>query len=379
MSRPHLSVVATSRNDGHGGDLVHRMQLFVDGLADQAARHGVATELVMVEWNPPGDRAPLADVLSWPDADGHLRSRLVTVPPEVHARFDPDGVLPMFQMIAKNVGIRRANGAFALATNIDILLSEPLAALLAGPLETSTLYRTDRVDIDVPPDADLAEARAATHGEPVRIVRKDGIYVPGRGRILPTYQSLPDYVACQLRSRWGGGGAPARGPEQRRTGSRWDQVRDRAAALQALLQVPRVFGNACGDFTLLDRASWDELRGYPEWPMFSWNLDTVLLYQAHAHGLAFHDLPAELPAFHMDHETGSGWTPDGRDALFERIDARGISYLRDSDLRNLALEAERDRRRRRPPVYNDERWGLVDVDLPDVEVSGRSASADEGG
>src|SRR5688500_10937699 len=62
----HLSVVATSRNDNHGGFLTHRMQHFVDGLAAQCARHGLRAELILVEWNPPADRVPLAEELRWP-------------------------------------------------------------------------------------------------------------------------------------------------------------------------------------------------------------------------------------------------------------------------------------------------------------------------
>ena len=33
-----LSIVATSRNDEHGGNLLGRMQTFVDGFAEQCGR-----------------------------------------------------------------------------------------------------------------------------------------------------------------------------------------------------------------------------------------------------------------------------------------------------------------------------------------------------
>jgi len=54
---PFLSVVATSRNDNHGGDIDRRMQLCLAGLAAQANRHELPVELVLVEWNPPPDPA----------------------------------------------------------------------------------------------------------------------------------------------------------------------------------------------------------------------------------------------------------------------------------------------------------------------------------
>ena len=50
MKEPHFSVVATSRNDDHGGNLLQRMRHFVDGFAAQCRRHGLAAELILVEW-----------------------------------------------------------------------------------------------------------------------------------------------------------------------------------------------------------------------------------------------------------------------------------------------------------------------------------------
>ena len=51
------------------------------------------------------------------------------MPSELHARYPHGDALPLYQMIAKNVGIRRARGQFVLATNIDILFSNELASI----------------------------------------------------------------------------------------------------------------------------------------------------------------------------------------------------------------------------------------------------------
>ena len=56
---PYLSVVVTARNDDHGGNLLGRMQVFVDAWISQAKRHNLSSELIVVEWNPPAGR-PLA-------------------------------------------------------------------------------------------------------------------------------------------------------------------------------------------------------------------------------------------------------------------------------------------------------------------------------
>lgn len=154
-SAPYLSVVVTARNDDHGGNPLYRTHLFLDCLLQQCDRHGVDAELILVEWNPPADRPRLAEVLRWPAQEGCCRVRIIEVPPEVHARFEFADRLPLFQMIAKNVGIRRARGRFILATNIDILLSDGVMAIIAERrLRQKFVYRVDR--LDVPAEIDPA-------------------------------------------------------------------------------------------------------------------------------------------------------------------------------------------------------------------------------
>jgi hypothetical protein len=121
---PYLSVVATTRNDDHGGGMLERMQVFVDALVAQCVRHRLDVELILVEWNPPADRPRLVDAIRWPAGAGNVTVRIIEVPPGLHARFEHSGRLPIFQMIAKNVGIRRARAPFVLATNVDLLFSD---------------------------------------------------------------------------------------------------------------------------------------------------------------------------------------------------------------------------------------------------------------
>jgi hypothetical protein len=135
------------------------MQTFVNCWIGQAKRHGLRSELIVVEWNPPPDRLLLRDALSWPDL-GLCTVRFVEVLPELHQRYRHAEVLPLYQMIAKNVGIRRAHAPFVLVTNIDILLSDELVSYLAeGRLQKNKMYRIDRLDIatDVPVDGSVDE------------------------------------------------------------------------------------------------------------------------------------------------------------------------------------------------------------------------------
>jgi len=176
---PYLSVVATARNDDHGGNLLYRMQIFVDAWIGQARRHGLSSELILVEWNPPRDRKSLAEVLRWPEDMGPCEVRIVEVPPELHTRYRHSAALPLYQMIAKNVGIRRARGKFVLATNIDIIFSDELMQFLAsGRLEKGRMYRIDRTDVmsDVPEGGSIEEQLDFCRKHLIRLCAREGTY-----------------------------------------------------------------------------------------------------------------------------------------------------------------------------------------------------------
>jgi hypothetical protein len=176
---PLLSVVVTSRNDNHGDSLLRRMQTFVNALIKQCRRHDLHAELIIVEWNPPPDRPPLADALYWPDDPSPCEVRIIQVPPHLHARFRHADNLPLFQMIAKNVGIRRARGRYVLATNIDILMSDELYAFLkSGRLRPGRMYRLDRHDVDtfVPVDAAPQEQLEYCRTHLLRVNARNGTF-----------------------------------------------------------------------------------------------------------------------------------------------------------------------------------------------------------
>jgi len=178
-SRPYLSVVATARNDDHGGNLLGRMQIFTDAWINQAKRHKLSSELILVEWNPPADREGLAAALRWPVELGPCQVRIIEVPAEIHARYHHASSLALYQMIAKNVGIRRARGEFILATNIDIVFSDELMQFLATRgLEKNRLYRIDRTDVasEAPVNGSLDEQLEYCRNHVIRICAREGTY-----------------------------------------------------------------------------------------------------------------------------------------------------------------------------------------------------------
>ena len=333
-----LSVVAASRNDDHGGNLLARMQLFVDGLREQAERFGLPVELILVEWNPPADRPPLAQALRW-QATEQFQPQVITVPRDVHNSLPNADRLPLFQMIAKNVGIRRARAPFVLATNIDILFSHELFNFMHEGLKANSMYRVDRHDVLAP----LAGPSLPSPAEcrvlpPIREHSLDGLRYPNGPPPTPSTQSsaAPRQPLREL---------------SRLTIAAWDRV-----------VLPKLHTSGCGDFTLTSREVWSAMRGYPEWPIFSWHIDGVVLYQAFAAGVEMVNLKPPMVAFHLEHSEGSGWTPEGSRRLFDRLETGHIPFLSTQEYRKTARKLVLGRREFQP--FNGEDWGMASVNLP---------------
>ncbi len=82
--------------------------------------------------------------------------------------------------------------------------------------------------------------------------------------------------------------------------------------------------NGCGDFTLMARDHWMDLRGYPEFDMFSMNIDSMLCFAAHHGNVLEEMLKDPMRIYHIEHGIGSGWTPEGSEkGLFERVCGQG--------------------------------------------------------
>lgn len=353
-SKPYLSVVATARNDNHGGQLLQRMQAFVDGLADQARRFQLPIELILVEWNPPSEREGLRAALRWPNVSPWCTYRIIQVPPALHALRENAKAIPLFQMLGKNVGIRRAAAPYILATNIDILFSDTLMKWLTNkPLRPGISYRVERHDVpaevaELPVNADrmmyCGTNRFQEHrldgsidlrtGHYPRMYRYAYAWREQLGRWLePCAQWLPMNTAIR---RW------------------WNR---------ALVEPPMLFTNACGDFTLMSRADWFKVRAYPELECYSLHLDGLYLYLAHYAGIR--EIRVAHPIYHIDHS--GGLKAEDPAELFERLRRRGLSWISDEQLHTWLMHM---RRERKPLTFNDADWGYAAHSLAEERFLG---------
>lgn len=441
---PHLSVVVTSRNDNHGGQLLYRMQHFVNGLMEQCHRHKLTAELIIVEWNPPDENPLLAKALQFSKQNSYCSIRIIKVPNEIHREFQNSEKIPLYQMIGKNVGIRRALGKFVLATNIDILFSDQLIKYIKKKLKSGHFYRVDRLDVpsELPKTDSFDEILEFCSKNVLRTYTRFGDKFPSKkkpkGKLVKTLldgsffsknilssikNRFIDFVrilnkwvllnpSCKIKSllnrfllsknrfigfsRFLNKLVPPNPSYKIKallnklilSKNRFFSINNKFIWFSQVLnkrilckpsytifRIPickfllkslskksfPLNTNGCGDFTLLSAADWANLKGYPEWPIFSWHLDGVLIYQADQHGLKEVDLSKVI--YHIDH--GGGYSPEGYQELFRRLDSKGVPYINNSSLKQIWSEMKNSREK---VVYNDENWGMADRPLKEITI-----------
>jgi hypothetical protein len=180
----------------------------------------------------------------------------------------------------------------------------------------------------------------------------------------------PEGKALRLVSlEWMGGNGEPRIPEEREPREAepmplWMEGSDAPVFLHT---------NACGDFTLLSREAWFDLRGYPEFDAYSMNIDSVLCWAAHHAGYREEILQDPIRVYHIEHAIGSGWTPEGSAKLYQRIKEKGIPWIEYEDI----LRWSRDMNRFGLPIlFNHENWGLRDEELKETVIPAGAADPD---
>ena len=291
--RPYLSIVVTGRNDDFGGDFNGRFFRALRFNHDQLTRAGVTHEFVFVEWRPIEGRPYLATVTGaeFPDLSvAHLQCYVVD--PSYHDALNLNPRLQFQEFIAKNVGIRRSSGQFVLTTNTDIYLGRGVIEGLAERvLDRDILYRAVRHDLKSYADV-----------------------------------SRVDWAVLEDERNW-----------------------DMVNRIK-----PPFFTNASGDFLLLDRESYHDLRGFNEvYRVAKIHIDGNFCLKAHASGVPLVDIGA--PVYHV---------------------GRGTLHAQVGQYRDRPGDAPwGDKRWKSKVIYaNGPEWGLADA--PERRIDDRTIFVD---
>ena len=251
MTAPYLTIIVTGRNDDFGGDFNSRFFSALRFNHDCLRTAGITHEFVFVEWRPVDGKPYLATLLgdAFPElSDDQLRSYVVD--PSYHDALSLNPRIQFQEFIAKNVGIRRARGQFVLTTNTDIYLGRGVLEFLsARSLAPRVLYRTARHDLKWDGDASSID---------------------------------------------------------------WDVLHDERNWEEVNHITPPWFTNASGDFLLLDRETYHELRGFNEvYRNAKIHMDGNFCVKAHASGVSLVDVGT--PVFHVGRGTLHAQRNDYRD------------------------------------------------------------------
>lgn len=339
---PYLSIVATTRNDNHGENLLERTSAFVKGIYQQAKEHALSIELIIIEWNPPKDRASLSEILPHPDKDQPVVLRIIQVPYEIHNRLRTSDVIPLYQMIAKNVGIRRARANFVLATNIDLLFSDELMKYLAEKkLKEGVFYRANRCD--VPKEVlKIDDLKDQLNFCKKNIIRRLGKRKGLEGAAFPAFLSkstfLMRFYYYPLMGLW---------------------------HLLYPKKYPhfKIDFDACGDFTLMSKADWEQIQGYAELDMYSIHIDSMALWAAIAIGMKQEVFHPKLCTYHIDHK--DGWESTNVSKTIKFLESKpclDYSIVQKGGIELIRLKCHWD--------LNTEDWGFINENLSETIING---------
>lgn len=340
---PKLSIIVTSRNDNHGGEMFKRMNIFMKGLLHQTKKFRFPCELIFVEWNPPPDKPLLHEALPKPQPDDYLTVRYIIVPHSIHARYKMGTEIPLFQMIAKNIGIRRAACDFILCSNVDLLFSDGLMTALANnAFDKRSYYRAGRCDVPNKIEADWSVEQMLTFCErnTIKHLGKD-----------PRYLYIGEWPHLVPRNRF-----------TMYTLDFMNYLRLKYLYDEVPLKLRPLDASACGDFTMMHRDGWHDIKGYLELDLYSLHIDTFALMMAITKNYKQVIFGKEECTYHIEHDTGwESMNPIEKIKFWEKRPGLAHDFI---------WEAAKYMLYQKQTYYiNDDSWGMPDQAFEEITLT----------
>jgi hypothetical protein len=242
-----LSAVICSRNDNYGGNLIERSTFCLNSMVD------TFDEVWYIDWN--SDTQSLLYEI-WPNLTKIGKINHIVIPPEtveIMTMYDPNAQ-KCCEVLARNIGLRRATGDWIISTNIDIIA--PKREILEEritQLDAKTFYTVSRRSVYVEQIIPLGYQNIQTV--------RDFLYktITDERRIFERVQQGDDYSII----------------------------------------------NCCGDFQMAHKNVWHEIRGFEQHLIYPLFADTNIQKKAVMHEFGLHAL-FDIPFFHIHHPVNAG-------------------------------------------------------------------------
>lgn len=328
MKNPYyISIIITARNDNYGGDFISRLQNCIDWNTTLLEKYKIETEFVLVNWNPVEENKPLRELIKWPLNRSYVAYRIITVPNSIHQKYNDPNIrkdVPLFEYLAKNTGIKRANGKYLLVLNPDILIHPKIIKTISKKkLVKTKYYRTNRIDYK----GDLEK-----NFQPIKIWLKGFVYNIKSGKKL-FFLKMYNFIRIKFHLH-------LVHFENYLYLLGWQFIKENAE-----------FQFHCngGDFILSAKENFFKLKGFPEDTYLSLHTDALFIIM-----LGVSSLKEEVfrkPIYHKEHKRR--YDAKIKNDLFRKV------YLSYQD------EAQKMIIQRKPKIYNDKNWGLANFELPE--------------
>jgi hypothetical protein len=401
-----FSFIVATRNDNHGGNMREKNQFFINRWINHVKKYNLNCELIIVDWN---SKVPLRKILKSSLLKNNQIVKIIEVSNQIHKKFQNSKKINFFQMIAKNIGARRANGKFLIFTNIDIVFSEEFFYYLKNNTNMKeTIYRADRYDFDLKnlKNYEISEdkiKKLTTHihkknysydikKKKKYYLRKTIIYI-----LKYTYIGIIDLIKSffkfiidfivnllkfsinfimnllkldikeilidlkLLKSLFNLNNLKTLFDKKLHTNAFDLKLLKSLFNLNNLKTLfdKKLHTNACGDFTMIDKQSFYKMKGYYEFNGFSWHIDSLLLFKAYYY-LKLNFINLNFPIYHINHEPGKKYSTKGKISI-KKMEKNKLNFINDQQLLKLINNYRLNKFEEDDKKIN---WGLSKEKLP---------------
>lgn len=253
-----ISAIICGRNDNYGGFLKERATYSINSILDQV------DEVIYVDWN--GDDKPLTDVIQIKD---RTKLKVIIVPPEKCKKLmgveNYNKGQKMCEVLARNIGIRRASGDIIIDTNIDILFPKRyLIEHLISKMKENEMITLAKHDVELKSLDEQFKGNLDVELLPV-IYGLNSI----KSRLMSPFISINKNIIEKYPN-------------------------DKHHTLSSIIC-------ACGDFQMAHKNLWYKIKGFEESMIKRMYIDTQLQYKVIMSGgtVTASNFP---PVYHIEHD-----------------------------------------------------------------------------